>query len=203
MVTIGKQPGDGELFQSVLQTVSIAMPEESRGEAGETANGPSGLSQPCADAGCVAPFLRVCLLPISRSYLAVELNCLCEIVRAELITPVPDMPETLAGVMMHQGAVIPVVDVRLLLDRARISTPRYVALVRRRGGQIGVLIDDVPGVETCQMGDVQEHPFNRLSQEHKILAGFVKVGMESYELLDAAGLFATLESMSVRSPTHS
>ncbi|MCP9462654.1 MAG: chemotaxis protein CheW [Nitrospira sp.] len=160
-------------------------------------------SEPCAgsrsDCGKPVHSRRVCLLPVSREYLAVELGSLCEVIRVKEITTVPGMPSVLAGVTTCRGAVIPLVDLRVLLDWSRPLMPRYAAVVRQGGVRFGILIDDVPEMQTVQRGDVPEESCGESSDRHPFFTDFVNLPGRKCARLDLSALLEAIESLPTRS----
>lgn len=157
---------------------------------------------PCAGSSsdCVTPVLsrRVCLLPINQEYLVVELGSLCEVIEVEGITPVPGMPHVLAGVTTCRGAVIPLIDLRVLLDWSRALVPRYAAVVRHGGVRFGILIDNVPEIQTVQSGDRSEESCGKPSHTHHFLTDFINVTGKKRVRLDLSALLAAIESLPAR-----
>ncbi|MCP9473019.1 MAG: chemotaxis protein CheW [Nitrospira sp.] len=142
---------------------------------------------------------RVCLLPVSRECLAVELGSLCEVITVKEMTTVPGMPLVLAGVTTCRGAVIPLVDLRVLLDWPRTLMPRYAAVVRQGEVRFGILIDDVPEIQTVQRGDVPEESYGESSNDRPFFADFVNLPGRKCARLDLSALLATIESLPTRS----
>src|SRR5438445_13210656 len=58
---------------------------------------------------------RVCLITISNSLFAIELQSIREVFPVDSVTPVPRMPTVLTGVPNLRGVVLPMVDARPLL----------------------------------------------------------------------------------------
>lgn len=159
-------------------------------------------SEPCAgslsDLAKSVHSRRVCLLPVSQEYLAVELGSLCEVIKVKGMTTVPGMPPVLVGVTTCRGAVIPLVELRVLLDWPGASAPRYAAVVRQGGARFGILIDDIPEIQTVQCGDVPEEPCGKQPNRRSFLTGFVNVTGRKCARLDLSALLATIESLPAR-----
>ncbi|MCA1958360.1 MAG: chemotaxis protein CheW [Nitrospira sp.] len=160
-------------------------------------------SEPCAgshsDCGKLVHLRRVCLLPVHQEYLVVELGSLCEVIKVKEITTVPGMPSVLVGVTTCRGAVIPLIDLRVLLDWPGASAPRYAAVMRQGGVRFGILIDDVPEIQTVQRGDVPEESCSKQPNRHSFLTDFANVTGRKCARLDLAALLATIESLPARS----
>src|SRR5947209_2133991 len=64
------------------------------------------------------------------------------------ITPIPNAPAAMRGVMNLRGAVVPVVDLRAALHLPEEECTRYTVIVvtRVRGKIVGVIVDAVSDV---------------------------------------------------------
>lgn len=159
-------------------------------------------AHPCAGSSPddVTPILshRVCLLSVNQEYLVIEPGSLCAVIEVKGVTTVPGMPHVLAGVTTCQGAVIPLVDLRVLLDWSRASVPRYAAVVKHGGIRFGILIDDVPEIQPVEGGDGPEESYGKPSHNRPVLTDFVNVTGKRCVRLDLSALLATIESLPVR-----
>jgi len=79
---------------------------------------------------------------------AVPINTIREINRVSEITPVPQTPMFVAGVMNLRGKVIPVVNLRMRLGLPKIAYTRETCIIVIEGdaGQVGMIVDSVNSV---------------------------------------------------------
>jgi purine-binding chemotaxis protein CheW len=104
-----------------------------------------------ADLNRAAVPSRVCLITISGELFAVDLRNVREVFPLETVTPMPGMPPILFGVTNHRGMVVPLVDLRLLLELpAAESTPPLAVVIHHGGNQIGVLVDQIPEIVSVE-----------------------------------------------------
>ncbi|WP_334181137.1 chemotaxis protein CheW [Methylobacter sp.] len=87
---------------------------------------------------------------------ALELSSVEKVYRAVAVTPLPDAPDIVLGVVNVRGAVLPVVDVR---RRFRLPeknlTPDDQFIVANSSGRLVVLVvDNVAGVIECSGEDI-------------------------------------------------
>jgi purine-binding chemotaxis protein CheW len=113
-----------------------------------------------------------------------------EIIRMQKITPVPQMPPYVKGVINLRGRVIPVVDLRIkfgleavLADRTCIVVVQ-VKLASEQTVQMGLIVDNVEEVATLSEAEIEPTPdFGpRLNTEY--ILGMAKVKGEVKTLLD-------------------
>lgn len=87
---------------------------------------------------------------------AIDIQHVIEIVGLQRITPVPDVPNYVRGVMNLRGQVIPVVDIRA---RFGIQTVDYhdrtcIIVVVLRGNKVGLVADGVSEVSNVADADI-------------------------------------------------
>ena len=156
-------------------------------------------TQPGGDSGfdgirSVGP-IRFCLLSVGRESLAVDLRHVREVFRVEAITPVPGMPSALVGVVNLRGTIIPLSDLRPFLGVPRASTPKYAAVLRKEGAQIGILIDEVPEIHALEPDDTLEPAHNETPDNPSFLSGCIKMEGRISSLVDLSKLLALVEGM--------
>ncbi len=114
-----------------------------------------------------------------------------EIIRMLDITPVPQMPEYVRGVVNLRGKIIPVVDLRMRFRLAKAETSErtciIVVQVDLPSGvktQMGLVVDAVEEVVQLQVSDLEETPnFGARLQSDYILA-MAKIRGKVKTLLD-------------------
>jgi len=113
-----------------------------------------------------------------------------EIIRMQKITPVPQMPAYVKGVINLRGRVIPVIDLRLkfgleavLADRTCIVVVQ-VSLSLEQSVQMGLIVDSVEEVATLSDAEIEPTPEfgTRLNTEY--IVGMAKVKGQVKMLLD-------------------
>lgn len=137
--------------------------------------------------------LRFCLLSVGHERLAVDLSHVREVFRVESITPVPGMPSALVGVANLRGTVIPLADLRPVLGVPRSSTPKYAAVVRQGGEQVGILIDEVPEIRVLEPSDAAEGSPHEPGTNHPFLSRRLNVEGQTSGLVELSKLLAVVE----------
>lgn len=110
------------------------------------------------------PILQYLTFHLSGEPYAVDILHVREIIEYGAITPIPMMPDFIAGVINLRGSVVPVVDLnrRFGGERARITkrTSIIVIELRREEGciDIGVIVDIVNDVLEIRQSDIEPAP---------------------------------------------
>ena len=87
-----------------------------------------------------------------------------EIIRLTAITPVPQMPAHIRGVINLRGKIIPVMDLRVRFDFAAVSSEQtcivvvQVKLPDDKPAQMGLIVDGVEEVINLGEGDIEATP---------------------------------------------
>jgi purine-binding chemotaxis protein CheW len=113
-----------------------------------------------------------------------------EVVGLQKITPVPDVPDFIKGVINLRGQVIPLMDVRL---RFNIEPRDYddrtcVIVVNIKDTAIGLVVDEVQEVQDIPENNVEPPPKVGRKKSNRFLQGLGKVGEKVTILLDVEKL---------------
>jgi purine-binding chemotaxis protein CheW len=93
-----------------------------------------------------------------QSY-ALPISAVREIVRPPEITPVPQSPEHVAGVMNLRGRIVPVIDLRKRFRQAIENSPKTRVLVIALDGKlIGLLVDSASEVLKIASAEIEPSP---------------------------------------------
>jgi purine-binding chemotaxis protein CheW len=90
---------------------------------------------------------------------ALPISTVREIVRPPEITPVPQSPEHVAGVMNLRGRIVPVIDLRKRFRQAIENSPKTRVLVIALDGKlIGLLVDSASEVLKIASAEIEPSP---------------------------------------------
>jgi purine-binding chemotaxis protein CheW len=124
---------------------------------------------------------------------AVELSRVREVFALESITPVPDMPPMLVGVANFRGTIVPLADLRLVLEGPSSSTPRYALIVQYETQQIGIVVDEIPEIVTIEADNMLDGLSGELVRRRPFLSGVLKTSGRVSGLVEISRLVAILE----------
>lgn len=147
--------------------------------------------------------LRYCLLEIGQESFAIDFNQVREVFRVESITPVPGVPSVLVGVANLRGTVIPLADLRVFMGVSRSSKPKYAAIVRQDGKQIGILIDGVPEVHRLDIEKLPETMRQDQVPSLSFLLGSARREGKTVSVVDIAKLVTAVENTADQQGTDS
>ncbi len=127
---------------------------------------------------------------MDREEYGIAILTIREIIGMMRITPVPQTPEYVMGVINLRGKVIPVIDLRL---RFGISSSGYTErtciivveiMSDSRALQIGIIVDSVSEVMNIKGADIEETPNFGTTLNTEYILGMAKVGCSVKILLD-------------------
>jgi purine-binding chemotaxis protein CheW len=132
-------------------------------------------------------YLTVCLDHESYAIAVLKVR---EIIRMQKITPVPQMPEFVKGVINLRGRVIPIIDLRVkfglkaeFADRTCIVVVQ-VKLPAGQSVQMGLIVDSVEEVVTLNGSEIEPTPEFGTRVDTTYLLGMAKIKGAVKTLLD-------------------
>jgi len=94
----------------------------------------------------IVSFIQVVVFELDKEEYALSISDVREVVNKSDITPVPDSPKHIIGIMNLRGKVIPVMDLEKRFNLIRESTvsPKHVMVVEdQKGNLVGIVVDVV------------------------------------------------------------
>lgn len=101
-------------------------------------------------------------------------------------TPLPQVPDFVAGVVNLRGTVLPVVDLAARLGWAATeATPRHAIIVVQLGGKtMGLIVDSVSDLVTLPKDSLQQPPASGDDDVVRFLQGLAALGERMVMVLD-------------------
>lgn len=101
-------------------------------------------------------------------------------------TPLPQVPDFVAGVVNLRGTVLPVVDLAARLGWAATeATPRHAIIVVQLGGKtMGLIVDSVSDIVTLPKDSLQQPPASGDDDVVRFLQGLAALGERMVMVLD-------------------
>jgi len=109
--------------------------------------------------------------------LGIEIHQVQEINRNLNLTPVPHAPEAVKGVINLRGEVVTVVDLRRVLGLPSVPCTRSTSnvIIKQGHEQVGLLVDQVAEVITCQSTEIDPLPENLAGIDSCFFSGVIKL----------------------------
>ena len=114
---------------------------------------------------------------LDREEYAIPIRHVIEIIGLQRITPLPELPDFVKGVINLRGKVIPVIDVRLrfgMPERA-YDERTCIVVVDIDESFVGLIVDEVNEVTAIPAGQIEAPPTVQKGREMRFVAGLGKV----------------------------
>ena len=124
---------------------------------------------------------------IDRQYYAFTIKDVIEIIEVQAVTPVPEFPAYVKGIINLRGRIIPIIDVRLRFhkEEAEYTERTCIIVVNITGIDIGFIVDTVDEVIDLEDENISGPPMITSDRSTKYIIGVGKVENRIILLLDA------------------
>ncbi len=116
----------------------------------------------------------------------VEILKVQEIRGYSAVTPIPNTPPYIKGVMNLRGTIIPVVDLRAKLAMSEAEYNQFTVIIVVNVGTkvMGLVVDGVSDVLNIPKTDIQATPDFGVEVDARVISGMAKAGEKLVALLD-------------------
>jgi purine-binding chemotaxis protein CheW len=141
--------------------------------------------------------LRICLFSIGEDLYAIPVEMLTEIIVLQKIFPVPTTPPYVLGVINLRGSIVPIVDIRPVLELPSQGTPGQIAIIQLGSLNIGIIVDNVYEVVAVPESSIHDLPSDTGAQagkdRNRFLKGTVQRETGVAALLDVVQIFEEIK----------
>jgi len=132
---------------------------------------------------------------LSEEEYGVEILKVREIMGIMEITPVPQTPDYMKGVINLRGKVIPIIDLRLKFTMPEVEQTKETCIIVAEVGatQVGVIVDSVSEVTDIKGEDIEEAPSFGQEIDTSFIMGLGKTKKKIVILLDIEKVLTTDE----------
>jgi purine-binding chemotaxis protein CheW len=130
---------------------------------------------------------QYCTFLISELYFGIDVRRVQEVLRAQEVTPVPQSPPEIAGLINLRGQIVPAIDMRRrlgLADRPVLMQPMNM-VVRTEEGAASLLVDEIGDVLDVDGAAFESVPDNVAAEQRELIRGVCKLRDRLLLILDA------------------
>jgi purine-binding chemotaxis protein CheW len=148
------------------------------------------MSHPSTDPNAAAAVRQVLTFVIGEATYGIDIPCVQEIRGWSPVTPLPQSPAEVLGVLNLRGSIVPVLDLRLKFGSANVQyTPITVIIVvsvmsAKGPREFGMVVDGVSDVIDIAAQDVKQAPDLGASTSGAYIRGLIPVAGRMVVLLD-------------------
>lgn len=145
------------------------------------------LAAEAASRGAPEPELHVVEFRLGGERYAVESTRVAAVAPLRQLVAVPGVPGFILGIAHVRGALVAVLDLRVLFDlpRTALGDGGNLVLVRDGGREVGLVADEVPGALAVRVADLGPPPSTLVGLRRDALRG---VGADGLAVLDVPTL---------------
>lgn len=139
---------------------------------------------------------QLAMFKLGEILLGIDIRCIREINRVEDITPIPDAPPQVKGVVNLRGEVVTVINLRTILELPpqEMTSASRLMIVQSEDEAIGLLVDSVSDVATVQRTEEEPLPANVHGIDSRFFLGMYRVGNELLVELDVTSALSVSET---------
>lgn len=136
---------------------------------------------------------------LKNEYFALNIENLIEAIEAEELTPVPEMPQYIKGIMNYRGDILPVVDMntKFNLNSDKDLNDSVILVLQftlnKKEVKLGAIVDAVVDVLEIDFKDINALPEIGTKYNTNFVKGFIKYKDEFVVLPDIQKIFAADE----------
>jgi purine-binding chemotaxis protein CheW len=114
----------------------------------------------------------------------------------ETVTPIPNTPAFMKGVVNLRGIIVPIIDLRIKLDLAKVEYDQFtvVIILSIRGRVVGIVVDSVSDVVALAPEEIKEAPQFGAAIKTDYIDGLVTIDERMLIIIDIEKL-ATMEEL--------
>ncbi len=169
----------------------VSEEERARSEASFIADAPLAATQVWSARG-VAELLAFWVTDEEYALPIVDIQ---EIIKLPVITEVPRVDASVLGIISLRGTIVPVLDLRgiLQLERRPVTRQSRILVLRAGGDPVGLLVDRVTSVVRLESDAIEPTPRSMQHHAHELLKGVGRIGQRLIIVLDVAAVLNVME----------
>jgi purine-binding chemotaxis protein CheW len=117
---------------------------------------------------------KYAVFKIGEEDFGMEINRVVEILGAQKVHSIPDLPDFLSGVIAVRGQIIPLLDLRKRFGIMSSSKKELIIVIKYDNEKIGVLVDSVKEITSFRKDEITIPPAIFKGMKRRYLAGIGK-----------------------------
>lgn len=141
------------------------------------------------------------IFKIKEEFYGIEIKYVTEIIGLQAITPVPELPEYIEGIINLRGQIIPVMDLRkrFKMDKGEYNDRTCIIVIDVEDVAMGIIVDIVSEVITIEEEEIAQPPDSAAKSGNRFIKGIGKVGDEVKLILDCYWILNEAETHNLES----
>jgi purine-binding chemotaxis protein CheW len=141
--------------------------------------------------------MEIIAFTIFEKEYALDIKNVIQVIRIKEITPIPQAPAFVEGIILWYGKVMPLISLRkkFSLDNQDLNKSNRIIITRVHGHHVGIIVDQVTDVLNLEAANLE--PPGALFKEANYLVGIGRIGKRLILLMDAEKLLSPQEQSSI------
>lgn len=116
--------------------------------------------------------LQLIIFRSGNEEFGVDINAVREIIKVGLVTPIPNSPKYIKGIINVRGEIVTIIDIksRFNLDGEE-SAPKHIVVTKQEEGLFGLMVDEVSEVLRIQNNEIKAPPSIMTNIHKKYVTG--------------------------------
>jgi len=150
-----------------------------------------------------APAIKIVTFRLGDDLFAADIFAVERVLRYQVPTPIPNVPEWIEGVIEYQGRVLPVIDLRLRFEMEHKKPDNHTRILvfTAAGEWVAATVDQVVEVATVEGAQVAPPPELFRGLDSAFLRGVVRRGERLLIFLDVGKLLSTNDRLILEKAT--
>jgi purine-binding chemotaxis protein CheW len=130
----------------------------------------------------------------------VPIDAVQEIIKISHITPIPDAPFFMPGLINVRGDIVSIVDIKLRFSLKKDGISKHIIITKQLTGLFGLMVDEVMEVLRVKKADINTTPTIITKIQEKYVHGIVVFGDRLIILLDLSTILSPEELIKMSKP---
>lgn len=152
-------------------------------------------SQPFADTGKEDRVIQLVVFHILDQEFGVAIEDIREIIKMGLITPIPDSPKFIKGIINVRGDIVTAIDMKSLFSirDSNRNISRHIVITKQHDNLFGLMVDEVTEVLRIKESEIKPKPSVGVNINQDYLSGVLVFENRLILLLNLSLVLSTVE----------
>jgi purine-binding chemotaxis protein CheW len=142
--------------------------------------------------------MKFAVFKVGEEDFGIGIEQIVEILSAQRVHSLPELPEFLSGVITVRGEVIPLLDLRKRFGVKSPETREFIIVVQYDNEKLGLLVDEIREIVALNAEDISSPPSIFKGLRKKYLTGLGKKDDKIIILLDVDYLLSSEEKIMLK-----
>lgn len=140
------------------------------------------------------PLKQLIIFKVSDEEFGVSIEDVQEIIKVTLVTPIPDTPKFIKGLINVRGDIVPTIDLRARFDLPdSADDAKHVVITKQEGNVFGLIVDEVTEILRVQENSIKPPPHVVTHIQQAYISGVITYEKRLIILLNVSNILSQQE----------